>query len=505
MSSVLFVLRRFTLPLAVVLFFSSTIHAAVFPSGATDNARIDVLDSTGGLSWNPPAITPAPNALTVACRVKLSIPSNVPIPPSMTILGNRRTGDWTQPHAFRFYFNASNGNIEFSARGTSALATVVLIQRPYLDRWYHLAVTRSGDVFTPWLDGRQLPSVTQAIGNSATTDGVSIGAFLTAERFWGEIQEVAIYQQAITSRTVMVNNMFSGIVTPASFPNLKGYFKLGYPKVLGDNLKNFSIAPPAGTLSGPLQGTGTIEFPETDQNGEQSLFDSRKNEGRDAIGSLSGSFVWDQDVFQRSAPGIPFGFSFGYSSSIAFTGQPLEDGVDVYAEDSVLGSGWRHSFQTRLVAGSRFLNGNGAYVGLLMWNGSMETWKRQSGGVYTPLHSEYRGEMKEVSGGDYIEWTTPDRLVLKFHHPTNSVEPLLPGRLIHIRDFNGTVGNQTVLNYDTATGRLASVNDAGGGVWTFTHNAQDLLSSVSGPNANPSQQWTVNFAYDGNLRLVSTD
>ena len=126
-------------------------RAATFPSGSGDNARIEVTDSTGGLSRNPAAITPAPNALTVSLRVKISIPSGVTLAKDMTMLANRRTGDWTQPHAYRFYFNLTTGAIEFSARGAGGLQAVArLVDRPYLDRWYHLAVVRSSDLLIPW-------------------------------------------------------------------------------------------------------------------------------------------------------------------------------------------------------------------------------------------------------------------------------------------------------------------------------------------------------------------
>jgi RHS repeat-associated protein len=473
--------------LAAALSLASTARAGVFPTGAGESARLEITDATGGLSW-----VPATNALTVACWVKLTVPSDATISGDMTILGNRRTSDWSQPHAYRFYFNPSTGNIEFSARGTSGtpLVTIALVEKPYLDRWYHLTVVRSGDTFTPYLDGRQRTAVTQAIGSSTNTDGVTIGALSAQQRFMGEVQEVAIYQQALT-RSLVVTNMLRDIPA-ASFPQLKGYYKLAYSTVAADNLKNFAAAPPAGTDPAVKQGTGTVDFPETDKQGEQSLFDSRKNMGNDAVASLPGTFSWEQAVFARPTPGVPFEFSYGYNSGIAQSGQPLEGGIDVFAEDSVLGRGWRHSFQTRMVAGSLFLQSNSAYVGLLTWDGGLETWQRQAGGTFLPVHTEYRGEMREVQSGDYIEWTTPDRMVFRFYHPTNWPDALLNGRLASVRDFNGI---QIVLHYDQAFGRLASVNDTGGGVWTFNYSPQGLLTTVTGPSSNPAQMWTVTFTF----------
>ena len=114
------------------LLLSGITEGAVFPvtASASDNARLEVTDTTGGLSWNP-----AFSALTVMAWVKISIPTGTELTSDMTILGNRKTLDWNQPHAWRFYFNISTGNIEFSARGTSSLAPIKLVERPYLERW----------------------------------------------------------------------------------------------------------------------------------------------------------------------------------------------------------------------------------------------------------------------------------------------------------------------------------------------------------------------------------
>ncbi|MCX6874259.1 MAG: LamG domain-containing protein [Verrucomicrobia bacterium] len=194
-------------------------RAAVFPTTVTvsDNVRIEVTDTTGSLSWNPPAITPTPNALTVMAWVKISLPSNTTLSENMTVLANRRTTDWNQPHAYRIYFNINTGNLEFTARGTSgSLTPIVLVPRPYLDRWYHLAVVRSGTNYTPYIDGRSIQSYAQDIGTVSNTDGLSIGGFKGGDKFWGEVQEVAIFQQAL-NRSTISTQMFRDIAA-ASFP-----------------------------------------------------------------------------------------------------------------------------------------------------------------------------------------------------------------------------------------------------------------------------------------------
>ena len=79
-------IRRWLAAFAAMLTLTASSWSAVFPIGAADNARIEITDTTGGLSWNPSSITPTPNALTVACWVKLTIPSSEILTGDMTIL-----------------------------------------------------------------------------------------------------------------------------------------------------------------------------------------------------------------------------------------------------------------------------------------------------------------------------------------------------------------------------------------------------------------------------------
>ncbi|MDB6174133.1 MAG: hypothetical protein JWL59_3444 [Chthoniobacteraceae bacterium] len=459
-------------------------RAATFSDKASDTVRIEIADTNGDLSWKTSA-----NAFTVMAWVKISIPSGTLLSENMTILANRKTGDWTQPHAWRFYFNISTGNLEFSAQGTAALAPIVLVERPYLDRWYHLAVVRSGTSYTPYVDGRALTPSPQNIGTTATTDGVSIGGFKGKEKFWGEVQEVSIFQTVLSAASVNLNRLRD---IPPALAGLKGYYKLGYSTLASDNLKNFAATPPTGTDPAVTAGTGTITYPETDKQGEQSLFDSQKNQGRDAMAPLGGGFTWQRTLFSRATAGLPFEFRVGYNSGIAYNCQALEGGTNMFEADAVLGSGWRHSFQTRLIPGSTFLVGSGGYIGLLLWDGSLETWQRQSG-QYKPTHGEYRGELADdPATADYMIWITPDRTIYRFYHPSNTADPLLAGKLKEIRDFNGNV---VTLSYEPNQGLLDTVTDTAGTAWKFYYNAQNQLTSVT------ALGWTATFTYNAENRL----
>lgn len=491
-------LRACSIGLAVLaISLGSQSRAAIFPAPSAASARLEINDTQGLLSWNPTAVTPVPNALTVMFWAKIVIPdvTNFNLTEDMTLAGNRRTGDWAQNHAYRFYFNATTGNLEFTAKGTSGtLPAVKLVERPYLDRWYHLAAVRSGTAWAFYVDGRSVPPATSLpdIGNMNSVDGVSIGGLGTAQRFYGELQEFAVFQRALTQSDI---NTYRLRDIPASFTGLRGYYKFGFSATAADNLKNFAAAPPTPLTPVPdatKQGTGTVEFPETDKQGEQSLFDSQKNQGRDAQSPLSGAFTWQRTLISRPTPGVPFEFRVGYNSGISFNSQALENGADMFYNEAVLGPGWRHSFQTRIIPGQQYLASGGGYVGLLLWDGSLETWQRATGRNYKTAHGEYRGELQESTEGDALVWITPERLIYRFYHPNNEPDPNLAGKLREIADFNG---NKVTLAYEPNQGLLDTVTDTAGTSWKFNYNAQSRLSAVT------ALGWTITFTYDASNRL----
>jgi RHS repeat-associated protein len=468
--------------LAFAMLLSSTAHfrAATFPG----NASIEVADPSGALTWNSNI-----NALTVSCWFKLSIPSGVSVTQDMAILVNRRTGTLNDPHAFAIYLNHTTGNVEFSSHGTGSEAPRILIERPYLERPYHVAVIRDGSNLHAYVDGREVLNVATAVGDSHTTDGVSIGGWGNGNYLLGEVQEVAIYQAAL-SQEFITQYLFSDQPT-ASFPDeLKGYYKLAFSQTTADELKNFAVNPATGSNPATTQGSGPVLFDQTDRRGEQSLFDSRRNGGRDAITPLAGGYSWEQTVFTRPTAGVPFEFQIGYNSGNVFNSNSI--GTFDPFSDSVLGSGWRHSFETRVIPSNYFDPVGGTdVIGILSWDGSLEVWEDPNfTGEYQTRHGEYRGELRFPSL-TVCELVTPDRLIYKFQSPFSGTL-LMRGRLLQVRDFNGNAIN---LTWDTSRGRLTTATDTGGGVWRFNYNAQNLLTSVTGPTDDAASKWTVAFTF----------
>ena len=467
--------------------------AATFPG----NAYISVADSTGSLSWN----ASNPNkALTIACWFKLSIPSDKLANPEgikdMVIVMNRQDGDTGQPSAYLLRFSAERGNVEFVTTGNLGEDRRTVIQRPYLERWYHVAVKRKRTVLTFYVDGREVvPPESPAVvldDSVANKAGLAIGGSSSGKYFDGDIQEVVIYQNEASPATIR-GWMFNDL--PADqLPDLKGYFKLAASTNITDRLKNFALNPPDDAKQAKDIPQDAVTFEELDKAGEQSVFDSRKNGGRDAIAPLSGSFSWQQTAFARPTPGVAFDFRFGYNSGNAFNSSKIGD-YNPY-EGPVLSPGWRHSFETIIVP-----QPTGNERQLVLWDGSIEVWTRtNSAAPFRPRHKEYRGELTNYvdnTGIEWVEWITPERLVYRYHNPSFSDEdPLdvksMAGRLDQIRDFNS---NLVQLLWNRPTGVLTQVVDSAGGRYDFTYQGNSLKKLSFG-------NWSVTFIYDANNRLT---
>lgn len=264
--------------------------AQVLAASFTNLACIKADDPAG-------ALTATGGVFTASCWFRISMPSSLNLTTNMVILMDRSDGNESATFSYLLRYNFANGRVEFVTKGTGDTYTRTLIERPYLERWYHVAVTRNGGVFNVFVDGqRQQPFDAVRIVGNTTGSGLAIGGINgNARQFYGEIIEVAIYQRALDQseiRAAMLADQRANAL-------LTGYFKLGYSTNAADHLRNFAANPPPGTHPAVALGSGTIEFEETDRDGEQSLFDSRRNEVQDALAPLSGAFSWQQVVFSR--------------------------------------------------------------------------------------------------------------------------------------------------------------------------------------------------------------
>jgi RHS repeat-associated protein len=420
----------------------------------------------------------------------------------MDILMDRADGDESQNFSYLLRYNVSSGNVEFVTRGLSGTTyTETLINSPYIERWYHVAVVRNGSTVSAYVDGNAVSlkdtdfsSIGDTTGNGLAIGGVGGNSKL----FYGDIIEAAIYSSAL-SQSQILTYMFQD---QRNVRNLQGYYKLGYSTNANDFYHNFVPLPPSGTDPAVKVGTGTITFDEVDQAGEQSIFDANLNHGENATTPLSGAFAWQQTALARAAPGILFDLEFGYSSALpppapniyGFYSYTTKYKADPY-DKRELGNNWRLTFDTRVVAPIE----NANEIDLITWDGSVEAWTRmnQSAPLST-LYNEYNGEMIQLTNAEVV-WTNAARIVYKFRDPNYTVngnfDAVMAGRLDQISDFNG---NTVQLQWDETEGLLTNVVDTAGGDYQFNYDYdRELLTNVT------FGSWQANFAYDSNSRLVS--
>jgi len=428
------------------------------------------------------------------CWVKLSFPSNITLTNTdrMVVLVNRQTGNATNsPYAYLIQFNASTGNLEFQTRGTSATSSALtLVARPFLDRWYHVAIVRAGNVIQAYVDGEPVAPTVDAssLGNTSTTDGVSIGGWTGYRDLLGEVEELRIFQTALDQPTIQ-EIMFEDL-NPPDWSSLTGYYKFNAATSQSDSLKNYSQNPSADASSAAISGSG-VTFPQVDEAGEQSVFDAQRNGGRNAIAPLSGAFIWQRPLISRPTKGLTFDFSIGYSSVLSFNdANPLLV--------TPLGHGWRHSLEARVILPDE-LQGFSTLI-LSTWDGDLIVWdldeSNQNSASYIARDGQYHGELQfegnnPGSSSAILDWITPDRKIYRFHTPFAGSPTQIRGRLMSIADF---AKNQITI-FRNITGALAGeinkVTDTAGGTYQFTYNPSNQLTQI----ALQGTAWTWTFTY----------
>jgi RHS repeat-associated protein len=455
-----------------LLLFAQPIQAATFSGNASIAVPTDPAQS----------LTSTSGVFTVSCWFKLYVPSSLTVNENLTIAMDRADGNESAPYSYLLRINASNGALEFLTRDATTTTTLSLLNGLYVNRWYHVAVVRDRTVITAYIDGKKVAE-TGVVSSSTAGNGLAIGGFTGSSRlFYGDIIEFALYTLPLSLDEIR----FAMFRDQSGPQELAAYYKLDYSTNTNDWYRNFATVPGPDTDLATKVGTGTISFEEVDQAGEQSLFDSRLNGGRDAIVPLSGVFAWQRSALTRPVPGIAFDFKYGYSS--ALPPRPTED-LDPYHKRT-LGDGWRHAFDARVI--SYIFNDTEEEIKIMSWDGSIETWVRtDSEQQFQTRHREYRGEVVRLLNNK-IEWTTPERLTYVFRPPGTTI---MSGRLLEVRDPNGNK-LQLFWNQDAVLGGyVTNAIDSAGGRYVFNYDAGFLTNITFG-------SWQVNFSFTNN-RLAS--
>ena len=139
---------------------------ALFAASFDGNARVEINDPDGKLSW------PSEKELTVYCWFKISIPSDKTVSQNMTILVDGKASSDSNKYAYLIQYNYESGNIEFRTKGTLGFKKITLIEKPYLDRWYHVAIVRIEENYKCYVDGISFQAEKIDVGDSYNTNGV---------------------------------------------------------------------------------------------------------------------------------------------------------------------------------------------------------------------------------------------------------------------------------------------------------------------------------------------
>ncbi len=166
----------------------------------TNNASLQISDPTSSL-------TATGTTFTASCWFRISIPSGQTLSDNMDILMDRADGNESATYSYLIRYNFSDGAVEFVTGGSSGPSTpITLIQNPFLERRYHVAVARSGATFNAYVDGLSvpLPSGWSPPTGSTAGNGVSIGGVNgNSKQFSGDIIEVAIYSSALNRGQIL--------------------------------------------------------------------------------------------------------------------------------------------------------------------------------------------------------------------------------------------------------------------------------------------------------------
>ncbi|MFH8290293.1 DUF6531 domain-containing protein [Streptomyces sp. NPDC018059] len=182
----------------------------------------------------------------------------------------------------------------------------------------------------------------------------------------------------------------------------------------------------------------------------------------DPVNTATGVFYEQLTDASLTGPGVPLTLERTYRSDVTATG--------------LLGRGWTTPFDARLTLAT----GKATYR---TGDGASFVFTQASDGTYTAPAGT---AAKLVKGSGTYTVTTPDHTVRTFDGA---------GLLTSVV---GAAGKGLHLTY--ASGKLASVKDAGGRTTTFTPGADGLLSKVELPDGT-----SVSYGYTGGLLTSVTD
>ena len=119
------------------------------------------------------------------------------------------TGTWTLVYG---YSGANPSTLEF-ATGSTTLLTCPTASNPEANRWFHVAVARSGTSLKMFIDGVEVTSATNSTDFSTSPSTSYIGTRYSQQHYWdGYMQDIRVYKG--------VAKYTSDFVVPSRSPNV---------------------------------------------------------------------------------------------------------------------------------------------------------------------------------------------------------------------------------------------------------------------------------------------
>lgn len=345
---------------------------------------------------------------------------------------------------------ATNGTLALRSHlynvGVTSVTTLTSAISVADGRWHHAVMTRDGGVVKGYLDGQLFDSVSQVGTASYNYSDIGIGSntYGNDSFFAGAIDEVALYDHALTATDVAEHYLAAG------------------------------VGPIGGAvLPQDTYGAGNCSCDEWLQ----------RNDGYFPVNTATGNFWHTFIDVAVPGRGIPLSFNRTYNTLAAVNA----------SSPAPLGYGWTHNYNASLVTdtGSSLTSGSTPTVVVARQENGSEA-------RFTHGGSSYHAAPRVRATLTKTTLTPPTWVLVRDETLTMTFDDT--GRLIKLQDANQRATTLARSTPSTGLERLTVTEPAGRTLLIDSSTTTGLIHTVTDTSITPNR--TVQFGYDtGNTRL----